>query len=70
MNKPTVTFDSAGPSGNIYSILAEVRVVLRSQQRIIEYNDMRDEVFKSASYAAALKVIREHVNLVDVRGKD
>jgi hypothetical protein len=70
MKTNTVTFDSAGPSGNIYSILAEVRTVMREQRRITEYNDMRDEVFKSQSYAAALKVIREHINLIDVRGRD
>jgi hypothetical protein len=69
MTKIKVTFDSGGPSGNIYSILAEVRAVLRAERRIVEYNDMRDEVFKAHSYAAALKVIREHVDLIDVSGR-
>jgi hypothetical protein len=70
MDKPIVTFDSAGPSGNIYHILAEVRAVMQKARRIVEYNDMREEVFNSKSYAHALKVIREHVDLIDVSGRD
>jgi hypothetical protein len=47
MDKPIVTFDSAGPSGNIYHILAEVRAVMQKARRIVEYNDMREEMLTS-----------------------
>lgn len=66
----TVCFDSTGPSGNIYAILAEVREVMRGERRITEFNEMRDAVFASHSYTEALASIRKHINLIDVSGKN
>lgn len=70
MEKLTVYFDSKGPSGNIYDILGKVSLALRKQQRITDYNTMRDRVFDSHSYEEALAVIRGYVNLVDYADKE
>ena len=63
--KTKVFFDSRGPSGNIYHILGEVSKALRKERRIVEFNKLRDKVFESKSYAEALAIIREHVELID-----
>ena len=68
MNKATVTFRSRGPSGNIYWIIGEAGNALKKQRRIADYNTMRDRVFASGSYAEALEIIREYVDLVDLDG--
>ncbi len=65
MKKPEVHFRSRCESGNIYFILGMVRDVLRKQRRITDYNNLRDQVLHSSSYAEALRIIREKVNLID-----
>lgn len=67
MKKPIVTFDSRGPSGNIYYILGAVRNALCKQRRIIDYNNMWERVQHAGSYEEALKIIREYVDLIDIR---
>lgn len=69
MTKPTVIFSSHGPSGNIYFILGLVRNALQKQSRITDYNNLRDEVFNSASYEEALAAIRKYVDLIDEDGR-
>jgi len=69
MKKQRIEFQSSGESGNIFWVLSKVRDVLRKQQRITEYNDLRDQVLNSKSYAEALAHIREKVDLVDLDGK-
>ena len=64
--KPKVEFDSRGASGNIYYILGLCSKALRKQQRIIDYNKLRDEVFESNSYNEALAKIRKVIDLVDI----
>lgn len=68
MKKEKVEFSSSGESGNIYCIIGLVQRALRKQQRITDYNTMRDRVFESQSYADALAIIREYVDLVDMDG--
>lgn len=63
--KTKVFFDIRGPSGNIYHILGEVSKALRKERRITEFNELRNKVFQSKSYAEALAEIREHVELID-----
>lgn len=58
-------FNSRKESGNIFFILGEVRKLMRKQRRIIEYNNMLEEVENSDSYEEALKVIGQHVTLID-----
>ncbi len=60
-----IHFNSRGASGNIFAVLAEVRKVMRKERRIIEYNDMWEEVQNSGSYEAALEIIGRHVPLTD-----
>lgn len=69
MKKPTVSFDSRGESGNIFCILGMVRRKFQKQRRITEYNELRDRVTASGSYDEALKIIREKVDLIDIRGE-
>ncbi len=70
IEKPRVEFDSKGPSGNIYHILGMVQHALKKQHRINDYNTLRDRVFDSKSYAEALKIVREYIDLIDIRGID
>lgn len=69
MGKARIEFDSHGESGNIYWILGKVRDALRKQRRIIDYNNMWEQVQNSGSYEEALEVIREYVDLVDASGR-
>ena len=69
MKKQIVTFNSMGPSGNIYYILGAAREALRRQSRYHDYNEMRDKVLSAGSYKEALAYIREYVDLIDKDGK-
>ncbi len=62
--KPIVEYDPTGQSGNIYWILGAVSKIMRKQNRIIAYNDLRDRVFEAQSYEEALQIIGEEVTLV------
>jgi len=60
-----IEFDSMGPSGNIYAILCLCREVLTR----LEIGELASRVFNSAgSYEDALAIVREYVDLIDVRG--
>ena len=69
MNKPTVTIASRGAGGNIYSILANVRAVMRKHALIQAYNDLYCAVTTSGSYDAAIARIRQDVDLIDTDGE-
>ncbi|MEG2117203.1 MAG: hypothetical protein RRZ69_05945 [Clostridia bacterium] len=69
MRKQIVEFHSSGESGNIFWILACVRKILQKQQRIIDYNNVWEQVQTCESYEKALAVIREYVDLVDLDGR-
>lgn len=64
MNKPIVTFDSESESGNIFYILAETQKTLPKDKA----KECGDRVKKSLSYREALKIIREYVDLIDIKG--
>ncbi len=66
MKKPIVIIYSKGESGNTFHILALCQRALQKQRRINDFNEMRDRVFDSKSYANALKIIREYVDIVDM----
>ena len=65
MNKPELRYDSRGETGNIYWILGALSNIMRREKRIIEYNEIRDRVFKAQSYQEALEIIGEVVTLID-----
>jgi hypothetical protein len=65
MDKPTVTIASAGTGGNIYAILASVRAEMRKRHLTQGYNDLYADCLNSESYEAAIKRIRETVELID-----
>ena len=64
----TVTIASGGPEGNIFMILTKVRQEMRKRQLIQAYNDLRDDVTNSHSYADAIARIRQDINLIDTDG--
>lgn len=66
MNKPLISYDSRGASGNIYWIIGMVQRVLRREGRDSEYTEMWERVQKTHSYKEALEVIGEYVTLVDM----
>lgn len=65
MNKPELRYDSRGESGNIYWILGELSNIMKRENRISVYNEIRDRVFKAQSYQEALEIIGEVVTLID-----
>ena len=68
--QPTIHFRSRHESGNIFVILALVRLEMQKQRRITDYNNLRDRVTASGSYQEALAIIRETVNLIDDDGRE
>lgn len=68
MKKAVIHFESRHESGNIYWLIGAAQVELHKQQRITDYNTMRDRVLASGSYEEALAIIREYVDLIDDDG--
>ena len=66
MQKPIITYDRSGPSGNIYAILGAVSQALRKQRRYTDFNILRDRVFEAGSYEEALRIIEETVDLLEI----
>ena len=60
----TVYFDSMGPSGNIFAVVASCKSKLSKS----EYKGLIDKVFNSNSYEEALRCVREYVDLIDLSG--
>ena len=65
MKRPEVHFQSRHESGNTLYILGLVRNALQKEHSITEYNDLRDAVFSAGSYEKALRLINQHVTLID-----
>lgn len=63
--KIIIKYNSKGPGGNIFALLAAVRTELRKQHRITEFNDLWEKVGNSHSYEEALKHIGEKAELID-----
>ncbi len=68
MKKGKIEFHSRGQSGNIYYIIAKAQETMRKQSRLMEYNEMWDEIQNALSYEEALKIIAGHIELVDLDG--
>lgn len=67
MKKEIIYFNRNGQTGNIFYILGLVRDKLRKQRRIIDYNECWERAQHSGSYEEALKIIREYVDLIEIR---
>ena len=65
MKRPEVHFQSRHESGNTLYILGLVRNALQKEHRITEYNDLCDAVFSAGSYEEALRLMNQHVTLID-----
>lgn len=66
MEKPVLEIDISGPDGNIYVIMGMVMQILRKQRRYTDWNNLRDAITSSKSYANALREINKVVELVDI----
>ena len=66
MEKPILEIDISGPDGNIYVIMGLVMQILRKQRRYTDWNNLRDAITSSKSYAKALREINKVVELVDI----
>lgn len=66
MEKPILEIDISGPDGNIYVIMGLVMQILRKQRRYTDWNNLRDAITSSKSYANALREINKVVELVDI----
>ena len=66
MEKPVLEIDISGPDGNIYVIMGMVMQILRKQRRYTDWNNLRDAITSSKSYAKALREINKVVELIDI----
>lgn len=64
VDKPTVYFESRGESGNIFALISLVRKALRDDKKC----DALWAKIKQGSYAQAIELIKQHVNLIDADG--
>jgi len=69
MKKPIVHFDSSGESGNTFLILGLCQAALAKDGRTGEYKALTERVFGCHSYAEALDIIRETIDLIDIQGE-
>lgn len=60
-----VVYNSNGPEGNIFAILAKARTLMVNQGRLDAYNEMYESVTHSESNAEAMKTIGKYVALID-----
>lgn len=60
-----VFYNSKGPEGNIFEILAKAKALMKSQGRLDAYNEMYESVTHSESNAEAMKTIGKYVALID-----
>ncbi len=65
MNQIKIAIASNGPEGNIYAILAKVRVEMRKRHLIQKYNDLYCDVTNCKSYQEAIARIRQDIELID-----
>lgn len=64
MSKPTIYFSKEAESGNIFYLLGMVQKAMRKQNRLDDFNSLRERVFASGSYEEALRILREEADLV------
>lgn len=71
ISRNKIKYDSEGQSGNIFFILAKVKLVMKKEGREELFKKCEERVYASSSYKEALKIINEYVQLEDVRvGKE
>ncbi len=58
-------YNSKGPEGNIFEILAKAKALMKSQQRLGAYDEMYDSVTHAESNDEAMKIIGKYVTLID-----
>ena len=63
--KNEVIFDSRRQSGNIFWILGAAAGVLTKEKA----EEMCNRVYACGSYENALEIVREYVDLIDMRGE-
>lgn len=60
-----VFYNSKGPEGNIFAILAKAKTLMQKQGCLGAYGEMYDGVTHSESNAEAMKIISQYVTLID-----
>lgn len=66
MNKITIHYNSQDESGNIFWILRSIyEECIRESIAPTEFKEMQERIFAASSYAEALSIIGEKVNLID-----
>ena len=60
-----VIYNSNGPEGNVFAILAKARTLMLKQGRLNDYNKMQSKVTSSGSNREAMKIISRYVTLID-----
>jgi len=65
--KPTIYYEPAGESGNIFSIVSQsAKAMKKSKCPDADIKQMQTEVYKSHSYDDALEIINKYCELIEV----
>jgi len=64
--KFTIFYESKGPSGNIYALLAILKENLKELSRYEEFAEISRRVQNADSYKQALEIIGETATLIDI----
>ena len=62
--KPVVEVELAGPSGNVFQVMANASAALKRMDCREEAKEMFERATKAKSYEEALEIIEEYVELV------
>ncbi len=69
IKKKEIHYDSSGPEGNIYFILAKVKLAFEREGKLAEFEELANRVYSSGSYEEAIQIINEYVSLIDTKPK-
>lgn len=67
ISKNKIKYDSQGSSGNIFFILAKVKLVMEQEGKGELFKEVSERVYTSTSYKEALKIIKEYVHIEDIQ---
>lgn len=67
LSKEKIKYDSKGSSGNIFFILAKVKIIFERENKKEEFDVLCEKVYASSSYKEALKIINQYIQLEDIQ---
>ena len=65
MEKPKISFNRRGESGNIFDIAGRAAAELKKIGKDAEAKEMTSRMWQASSYDEALKIVKEYIDLVE-----